>query len=351
MMKRVFLVCVLVVVAATTISCGGSQGPVNPSDEGNRILGIFDPSKAIPSLIAFTRALPDSTDPYGVNRELYVMNPNGKGATRLTFNPADDDYPAFSPKGFALAFTSNRDSSPWGNHNIYRYNSPLSIWQLTDEAWEFDSTATDWAPGFITAAQLNTLIGAPFDVVRITAVSPNGLWEKYIDTGQIANYDPALSCDGRFVVFCARPSGPGYSGSVELYMKDIVAGTPAVQLTTFGTDPDHPVYSWNPAWDYAGIRIVFETTYWGDDSEIGFVNLASAAPVLIPVRVSENKAADVQPCWDPSGNWIAFCSDRNGNFDIYKQWLGGAGGPAPNNPTRLTFTKEDESNPDWGPKY
>jgi Tol biopolymer transport system component len=340
----------LLALAATIVSCGGSQGPVNPSDESNRILGILDPSKAIPSLIAFTRALADSTNPYGVNRELYVMGPNGMGATRLTFNPADDDYPAFSPKGFALAFTSNRDSVSWGNHDIYRYNSPSSIWQLTNEAWEFDSTATDWAPGFIAAAQLNTLIKAPFDVVRIAAVSPVGKWESYIDTGQIANYDPTLKRDGSQVVFCARPSGPGYFGSMELYIMDLTSGSTSHQLSFFGPDPDHPVYTRNPAFDYSGIRVVFETTLWDDNWEIGFVNLASMAPVLIPVRITENKADDVQPCWDPSGNWIAFCSNRNGNFEIYKQWLGGDH-PSPNNPVRLTFTKEDESNPDWGPAY
>jgi len=48
-----------------------------------------------------------------------------------------------------------------------------------------------------------------------------------------------------------------------------------------------------------------------------------------PLTVSD--ANDFMPVWSPDGKWIAFASDRNGNFDVFLMPLGG--GPA----RRLTY--------------
>ncbi len=53
------------------------------------------------------------------NYEIYALNPDGGGATRLTSNPANDREPAWSPDGKKLAFVSNRD----GNDEIYVMSS------------------------------------------------------------------------------------------------------------------------------------------------------------------------------------------------------------------------------------
>ncbi len=47
------------------------------------------------------------------------MNSDGSGLTNLTYNPAYDGYPVWSPDGNKIAFTSNRD----GNYEIYVMNS------------------------------------------------------------------------------------------------------------------------------------------------------------------------------------------------------------------------------------
>ena len=42
------------------------------------------------------------------NYEIYVMNPDGTNATRLTNNTAIDDFPDISPDGSKITFESNR---------------------------------------------------------------------------------------------------------------------------------------------------------------------------------------------------------------------------------------------------
>ena len=55
----------------------------------------------------------------GSNTDIYVMNANGTGVTRLTDDPAPDEYPAWSPDRSKIAFASNRD----GNWEIYVMNA------------------------------------------------------------------------------------------------------------------------------------------------------------------------------------------------------------------------------------
>ncbi len=51
--------------------------------------------------------------------EVYVMNADGSGQRNLTRNKANDDYPAWSPDGRRIAFSSDRD----GNYEVYVMNA------------------------------------------------------------------------------------------------------------------------------------------------------------------------------------------------------------------------------------
>ena len=53
------------------------------------------------------------------NAEVYTMNPDGSGQTRLTTNKAYDGSPTWSPDGNWIAFMSDRD----GNDEIYLMNA------------------------------------------------------------------------------------------------------------------------------------------------------------------------------------------------------------------------------------
>jgi Tol biopolymer transport system component len=70
--------------------------------------------------------------------EVYSMNPDGSGVTRLTSDPATDAYPSLSPDGKKIAFVSTRTNSLG---SIYVMNADgTGITRLTYSA------ATDIAP-------------------------------------------------------------------------------------------------------------------------------------------------------------------------------------------------------------
>jgi len=71
--------------------------------------------------------------------EIFVMNADGSGQTQLTFNTANDAWPAWSPDGSKIAFASDRD----GDNEIWVMNSDgSSQTQLTF------NTANDYDPAW-----------------------------------------------------------------------------------------------------------------------------------------------------------------------------------------------------------
>ena len=58
-------------------------------------------------------------DPKGRNFDLYLINLDGTGLERVTFNETFDGFPMFSPDGRKLVFASNRYEKTAGETNIF----------------------------------------------------------------------------------------------------------------------------------------------------------------------------------------------------------------------------------------
>jgi Tol biopolymer transport system component len=62
-----------------------------------------------------------------------------------------------------------------------------------------------------------------------------------------------------------------------------------------------------------------------------------------PVNISKNPSVDSEPGWAPSGEKIAFSSNRDGNFDIFTMSADGS------NQTNITRSNRHDAYPDWFP--
>ena len=60
-------------------------------------------------------------------------------------------------------------------------------------------------------------------------------------------------------------------------------------------------------------------------------------------RLTDNKARDIYPRFSPDGNWLAFSSNRDGNYDVFVVPVAGG------RPRQLTFHTADDNVVGWSP--
>jgi Tol biopolymer transport system component len=149
-------------------------------------------------------------------RDIWILDVARGNSTRFTFDPARDDFPAWSPDGKNIAFSSNRG----GTMDLYVKPADGSgeekLLLKTDEPktverWTKDGrfllfyttspkTAEDmWALPFPGEAKPVSLLETPFREA-MARVSPDGRWLAYLSTE---------------------------SGSAEVYVRPFTPGSPA----------------------------------------------------------------------------------------------------------------------------
>jgi Tol biopolymer transport system component len=261
------------------------------------------------------------------NDEIYVMDPDGTGQTRLTDNPADDYAPAWSPDRSKIAFTSERD----GNREIYVMNADgTGQTRLTNNP--ADDTYPDWSPDGSKMAFTSDREGND----EIYVMNADGTGQINL-TNDPADEDsqPTWSPDGSKIAFS------WWGANAEIYVMDS-DGTDWTRLTYNSVDD-----TW-PAWSPDGSKIAFTSHGWYPfgKSEIFVMNADGTGQTQLTNTVVEGWTTTEwrsawEPAWSPGGSKIAFTSDLDGDWEIYVMNADGGGR------TKLTSRAADDIEPAW----
>jgi Tol biopolymer transport system component len=277
----------------------------------DRIASLTDDPTPAGGRIVFTSAR-DGND------EIYVMNADGSGQTRLTTNAASDAHPAWSPDGTRIAFTSNRD----GDEEIWVMNADgSSPVQITSHP-AADNKPT-WSPDGARIAFTSTRDG---NRELYVAVVDHGRLLRL--TRDAANDDDASwSPDGNRIVF-ASTRAPSAASDLWTMASD---GSSAARRTTAAGDEDIP------AWSNDGARIAYDGTASGSYDVLVAPAAGGATTTIAPSAAHEHS-----PSWAPDDARLALVRGFGGAAEIHTAPSAG-GAPV----EQLTTNAVSDREPDW----
>ena len=252
------------------------------------------------------------------NAEIYVMNADGSGQTRLTNNDVQDEDPAWRPDGAKIAFTSRRD----GNHEIYVMNA-----NGTGQTNLTNNAAVDWFPDWSPDGAKITFGSGRDNDFEIYVMNADGTGQTNLTNKSGFDGEPDWSPDGAKIVFKSSRDG-----NSEIYVMN-ADGSGQTRLT------NHSGSDLNPAWSPDGAKIAFTSGRDGN-FEIYVMNADGTGQT----RLTNSPATDAVPAWSPDGAKIAFEAGRDGNDEIYVMNADGTG------QTRLTDSARSDTFPAWSAK-
>jgi len=267
------------------------------------------------------------------NNEIYVMNPDGTIEERLTDNPANDVFPAWSPDGTQITFSSDRHQA--GNLDVYVMNADgTGVTQLTNSPGE--DRGTSWTSDgelivFHSARDRDAT--HTFDIFVMNADGTN---ETKIFTNGSAAYVCGDSDNG-VIVFNSSgdPLGTNPEGDFEIFTMNI-DGTNVFQVT------DNAVLDSGPKWSPDCSTISYNSVDSGGSLDVHRANADGTDDVNL---TNTPGIFDAFSAWSPDGTEIVFSSNRDVNFEIYA--MSAVDG---SDVQRLTFTKKGKADlrADWG---
>jgi hypothetical protein len=209
------------------------------------------------------------------NQEIYVMNADGTGVTRLTRNATfrhfDDSSPAWSPSGLEIAFASDRT----GNGDIYVMRADGSVATRLTNHSAIDGSP-DWSPDGRRIAFTSSRTGNG----DIYVMDRNGGPVGQLTTHPGIDLFPSWSPDSTKIAFSSSRNN-NISDVYEMNAN----GTGLIRST------NHSAIDAQPSWGPSG-KIIFISTR---DGNFEIYSMNSGGSGL--TRLTNNSAEDVSPHW------------------------------------------------------
>jgi len=263
------------------------------------------------NLLAFER-VSDRGD-----KDICVLDPNVGEASVvcLTGGPgdtADDVHPTWGPNQNELIFASDRD----GDFEIFRMNPDgTGVTQLTDNT--FYDSEPDYYVGGLKIVFTSDRSGNK-DVWQMV-LNQQGYPVQQLTTDPASDFNPAWAWDSGWWMWTSNRDG-----DQDIYQS---AGGVAQPLTLFDDDEDDAM--WLPP-----------VLYFASDRN-GTWDVFRRHSFTGETALYDGPSKDVAPSPAPDGIWVAFATNKDGNFEIYKR------NTTTQELVRLTDNQTSDSRPAW----
>lgn len=234
----------------------------------------------------------------GSNKEIYLLDTDGKGVSPVTRNGSINLSPAVSPDGRSLAWTSYKK----GNPDLYVKDLGGGRTRVLSNV-EGINAAPAFSPNGREVAMTRST-GGNSDIYVLDAKSGQML-RRLTNTPGI-DVGPGWSPDGSKIAYASEASG----GS-QIYIADSASGA-STRLTHQGGFNTDPVFSPD------GTKIAFVGRDQG-----GFDVFVIGADGKGLIRITQGMGDNEDPAWSPDGRYLIFSSTRNGGSQI---WISTADG-------------------------
>ncbi len=250
------------------------------------------------------------------NKEVYIMDYDGKRQKRITFNNYIEILPSWSKDNEKIIYTSYRNNNP-DLYMFHLYSGRTEI--LASKGANY---AADWHPTENKIAFSSSMDGNTEIYIRNMDTGHI----KRLTFNKIVDVAPSWSSNGREIAFTSERSG-----NPNIYIMD-AEGANIRRVTHEGTYHDSP--AWSP--DSTRLAYVSRIEYRFD---IYVYNFKSDSTI----KLTENSGRNENPSWSPDGKHLIFSSNRNGKYQLYSIDYDGK------NLIQLTFKGENEA-PKWQKK-
>ncbi len=257
------------------------------------------------------------------NRDIYLMNPDGRDQINITQHKALDGWPAWSPTGDQILFSSDRG----GVRDLYLMDPDGSNVQKVFGK-RADRTQATWSPdGKQIAYRRREPDGAFVYIATI-----DGKKEEKVAFGSSPDWSP----DGEEIAFLT-----GWPKRMQITVLDVNTRKQKI----FFPKPVKPSWMTSPAWSPAGGKIAFSWIH-----QVPLVDFVNAETIYIINRDGTGLQQVIQegvatsPIWSPQGDVLLYNhrTKDNNQLQIYKIELNG---DVP--PKRLTNPKFWHAVGDW----